>query len=196
MFTIAASGFSTVLGMHSDDVKTFAAGLQAGAAVIALVYIAIQLRRQTDSFRGQDRAAQAIVYHGFTDIMVSIDRCFFEHPELRPFFYSGAVADDEDPIHIQLVALAEMLRDLEDHLDRQQDMLQDSYEGWSKYFKYLRENSPTYAQHCAETRDWYKNAEKGAPVLPTPPRVDDAPTEGGASPRPGREEEPPAASPR
>ncbi len=142
MLTIAVTGVSALLGMSSDDVRTSAAGLQAVAAVIALGYIAIQLKRQTDSFRGQDRAAQAIVYGGFTDIMVGIDRCFFENPELRPYFYSGAVADRNDPIYTRLTALAEMLRDLEDHLDRQQDMLTDSYEGWNEYFNYLRDNSP------------------------------------------------------
>lgn len=177
--------------MTPGDWQAIGQCVQAAAAILALPYIALQVRHaraearhqrdqaearagidseqlshQVAAIEASTRAAEAAVYQGFNELMMRIDLCFVEHPELRPFFYGGLDLEGdrlaEQRTEQQVMAMAETFRDLEDHVARCQLFLGvEVFRGWQRYFSHIREHSPAFKQFCHETGAWYAEGEFG-----------------------------------
>lgn len=170
-----------------NDIQAMAESLQAFASLIALPYIALQVRHAKNDARRQNDhaaelarlqteqlshqvkaseehavAAEAAVYHGFIDLMMRIELCLVRYPEIRAYFYGGATMSSNTPTDPRVLVVAEMLRDLEDHVAKHEHFLDTgSFTGWQRYFEFIRENSPVYCQFCSDTSDWYADGDWG-----------------------------------
>lgn len=184
-----------VLAWLSDnDLQALGQCVQAAAALLALPYIAVQLyetkkqageqaRMHSDQLEHQIKAiessttaAKASVYQGFTDLMVRIDMCFVDHPDLRPYFYGKQDVPPEGSEAQRVFAIAEALRDLEDHVARHEHFLEPAvFAGWKEYFTFLRAHSPAYARFCDFTTEWYVDGGAGRRT-PDAGRRDESPS--------------------
>jgi hypothetical protein len=163
-----------IAALSDADLQALGQCVAAAASLLALPYIALQLyqakkeaadqarvyseqaEHQFRAIEGSTRAAKASVYQGFTDMMVKIDMCFIAHPELRPYFYGKQDFPPGAPEDQRVIAMAETLRDLQDHVLRHEHFLEPAvFAGWKAYFSFLCEHGPVFRRFCSLSSDWY-----------------------------------------
>jgi hypothetical protein len=90
--------------------------------------------------------------------VLTLDRVFLDHPELRPYFFEGKDLKESDPLYAQVEAVADM------HLDVFADTLDyclvfpDDWrrpEGYKSYIRSRLALSPVMRRRLEKKADWF-----------------------------------------
>jgi hypothetical protein len=161
---------------------TFVETLAGVFGVLGVFLLVWQLNQAQESIRSD--TINQIYGH-----MVEIDKFFFEHPELKPYFYDDKYIGEDNPLfdqseasfemhRAQVYATTEMIADFFSEALLGVSHLKDStYQGWREYIKYVYKSSPPLRQLYCQRKDWYKDElagelfeeahqEMGGPNLP------------------------------
>lgn len=106
--------------------------------------------------RHMARATRASVYQTVAEQMMSVDRLFIDHPELRPYLYDGQELPADPRERSRITATAELLVDFLDNIASQSRHIPDYLCGpWYVYFQDLARSSPAMRQFWLDRRSWY-----------------------------------------
>jgi len=117
--------------------------------------------KQTDEFVRQTNHSidtnRAVLSQNVNGMMNRISTLFFEHPELRQYFYENVTAPDEEPVRSQVDILAEMFVDFMS-LALTNEILAplDERAGWVNYFSDLTRSSPAIRAYWKLHHHWYE----------------------------------------
>ena len=128
------------------------------ASSIGVIYSLWLLNQQTGIFNRQ-------LMEGITQTMTSysmeISRIFLEHPDLRPYFFSGQAIDTNHPDYLQAEAIAEVILDIFWTMSSQAKRVQGEFanpearELWQNYIRDCFAQSPILAGFLTMRKDWY-----------------------------------------
>jgi hypothetical protein len=128
-----------------------------GAGSVALVGSIVFLISEARSIseNSKDQVHQAMVRE-----MLSADRLFVTHPQLRPYFYDGVLIAPGDPDYDRACAVAEYLLDyLEAYIVRK-DRFREIWHSdwWDKYLHDSFRMSPLLCDYLRRCEAWYAPA--------------------------------------
>lgn len=138
--------------------------IQAITAIISLPFLMLSvwiLQRQTREVAQQTKlsadATKASIYSNINAQMIEIDRFFFDHPEIKPYFYGNAEFSKENPDYERILSVAEMLMDFMDNAFMLMPHMPDfPWETtWIRYFNDLIVSSPALQKFWVDNREWY-----------------------------------------
>jgi hypothetical protein len=119
----------------------------AFAALCATLY---QIRDAVRSIRGQ-------TYQRVYEVMIGIDRFFFDHPAYKPYFYpeSGEPKyPPDDPV--RLASVAEMMADYFDSVYHQGDsMPKQTSQGFREFMRSVYHHSKELQNYIRLNEKWY-----------------------------------------
>jgi hypothetical protein len=102
------------------------------------------------------RATGADVYQAIADQMLAVDRLFFDHIDLRDFFFANQPLPSAGPTRERIFAAAELFVDLMDEVIAQERHLPRAMaHSWANYFVSVARTSPAIQQFWRAKRDWY-----------------------------------------
>jgi hypothetical protein len=126
----------------------------SGDAILAATMVVFLLQA-----RYMTRSTRSTVYQTVADQMMSIDRLFVEHPELRQYFYGNGLPPAEVLDRERVAAATELLVDFMDNVTKQARQIPEYLSGtWEKYFRTIASTSPSLRAFWSEHRDWYDAA--------------------------------------
>jgi hypothetical protein len=128
-----------LLTLSPDWVGAIATAVGAVGTIISLIFLYSQLRDIKSSVRSS-------TYLNLYEQMIEIDKFFFDHPELRPYFYEGKPGGDnmrDEKAANRLNSVAEMMIDFFDMAYHQRDcMPPGTVAGFENYMKRIYRSSP------------------------------------------------------
>jgi hypothetical protein len=130
---------------------TVIAVMSALVAAVAAVAATLQVRLVRKQTKYAEDVAIATLYHRTGHQFVELDRFFVDHPELRPFFYSGAHVPKDILLKNQIEACAEMLFDLAEVCHANHSVLKGTAKDWDRYFSFIYTNSPALREYSEST---------------------------------------------
>ena len=90
--------------------------------------------------------------------ILTLDRVFLDHPELRPYFYEGKDITEKDPMYPRVVAVAEMHMDVFDYVLEYYENFPEQFpelEAGHKWIHDMFESSPITKRHFQAKKHWY-----------------------------------------
>jgi hypothetical protein len=90
--------------------------------------------------------------------VLALDRIFFDHPELRPYFYEGKDLDEADPLYPKVAAVAEMHLDVFDHdIEYRQQFPKQYYspQAMERFVHNMLAKSPVMRRYLRKNAEWY-----------------------------------------
>jgi hypothetical protein len=117
--------------------------------------------KQTNEFVRQTNHAidtnRAILSQNVNGSMSGLSRLFFDHPDLRCYFYGGVNPPVDEPERTRVEILAEMFVDFMS-LALTNEVLAPSDEraGWETYFCDIAGKSPALREFWSAHHDWYE----------------------------------------
>jgi hypothetical protein len=137
--------------------------LQAAALFVQLVTVVLVVL-QLASLR---RSIRSQTYQRIYEVMIGIDRFFFEHKGLRPYFYPHArglkkevdekESNDEKVSRDELDSLTEMMVDYFDNVYYQRKCMPNrrAFEAFSEYMRSVYHHSEEMQHFIEDRRPWY-----------------------------------------
>lgn len=117
---------------------------------ISALFVWIQVRDLRISIQSQ-------TYQTVYEKMFEFHRFFFEHPEMKKFFYHGTDLPDEDGERLEIVA--EWMCDyFDDVYHQRRTMPPATFDEWKTFMQEIYENSPVLRRHIARRQLWYPEA--------------------------------------
>jgi uncharacterized membrane protein YozB (DUF420 family) len=109
-----------------------------------------------------ERGIRSTSYHSTYNLMVEIDRFFFENTKMIKYFREGVElsATDDNETKKQVMMVAEMLADYFDNVFHQKKTLpsKKTYYGFEAYMQETYSNSPALKEYLKERKRWYPEA--------------------------------------
>ena len=132
-------------------------GLLGLAVSIAL--LAWQSRAVAQQAKVSNAIAGTSVLHNTLESIRAIYVIFFDHPELRQYFYDGMPSPRRGERRVRVITLAEMMADaLEDGLMGTRLVpASESADDWSDYCCYLLRQSPALREIVLWRPQWWPN---------------------------------------
>lgn len=123
----------------------------AGDMILAVTFVVFVVQAQS-----MTRSTRASVYQTVAEQMMSIDRLFVEHPELRPYFYGSKPSPSEELDRERVAATCELFLDFMDNVVGQTRHIPEYLTGpWQEYFQSIASTSPSLREFWRTNRDWY-----------------------------------------
>ncbi len=139
---------------------TAVGGLLGLAVSVAL--LVWQTRAVAEQSRVSNAIAGTSVLHDALESVRPIYMLFFDHPELRQYFYDGALCPRRGKQRVRIITVAEMLADaLEDGLVGTRLVpSSESFDDWSDYCQYLLQHSPALSEIVTWRPQWWPNLHR------------------------------------
>lgn len=119
-----------------------------------------QLKIQSEQLIIQNREFKLSLYASLTANVFEVNRILMNHPELRKYFYEGALVTNDDPIEL-VATVAEFILDFFSVLQEHNRFLQGdhlpSYDQWVRYIQDLFRSSPFLCVQLSTNMDWYES---------------------------------------
>src|SRR5688572_43181 len=100
-------------------------------ALVVGLFSLVVINRQTREIATQTKysaaSLQSSAYKAITDQVLEADKLFIEKPKLRPYFYSGAEIDKDNPDYAAVEAIAEYQLDYFDSVQHQLKVRKDVF---------------------------------------------------------------------
>ena len=132
--------------------------IAGSVGVIASLWL---LSRQTRVFNRQLLEGISQSMMGYS---LEISRLFLEHPDLRPYFFSGKTIHESHPDYLQAEAVAEVMLDIFWTMMSQARRIQDdeytneeTRAQWALYIGDCFASSPLLTSFLIKRKDWYGN---------------------------------------
>jgi hypothetical protein len=99
----------------------------------------------------QSIMTQSQTYQNATMTLYYLTQYFIEHPEDKPYFYSGKDFPRQDPDFTRLYTLAELF------VDGMDDLIENrvAWPTWQRFFYDVYHTSPILRRYYTEHYDWY-----------------------------------------
>jgi hypothetical protein len=120
-----------------------------------------ELKHQLDllnkSTEAQNELTRSQIYQNAKMPLDYITQYFIEHPEDKPYFYSGKDFPRQDPDFTRLYTLAELFVDAIDNLLVNKENAPDALDwtGWPTFFHDVYQRSPIMQRYYREHTAWY-----------------------------------------
>ncbi|RPJ73772.1 MAG: hypothetical protein EHM20_11690 [Alphaproteobacteria bacterium] len=135
-------------------------------AVVSLLYLREQIKQAKEQFKQAkesiEKAKESIIsssYHSTHNLMIEIDRHFFDHPEMIKYFRDKAELSSaqNDKEKMQVKMTAEMLADYFDNVFHQKGTLPttDAYMAFQNYMQETYANSPALNEYLNKKEGWH-----------------------------------------
>jgi hypothetical protein len=128
-------------------------GLSALVTITSLALVATQ----TMDLR---RSVQRDTYQKAYQTVFDLDRLFLDHPELKPYFYSGQTLDAKtDPVlRARVESTAEWISDFFDNLFYNVKLgPNEDWSAWESYIEETFRRSPALRDYVQAHRGWYSD---------------------------------------
>lgn len=127
--------------------------------VLTIVLVVRQTREMTRQSIYAAYGTAGNIYKDVSIQMMEIDRLFFEHPELRPYFYENQPLPDDPREMTRIEALAELFMDFLDMVivleTTTPPEMNIPWAEWQDYIAELYLSSPAIRHFYHANRDWY-----------------------------------------
>lgn len=136
------------LSLHElAEIGQVVAGVASVGVVASLLFVRKQVKLQADDSRTE-------LITGMTTLITSVSGVFIEYPEMRKYFHSDAVPDDEDCERARAIALtfANTLDHVVEHLHLMGDRTRTA---WLAYICHIHGNSPVFTEILSEHESWW-----------------------------------------
>lgn len=162
MITATAGLFSNVATWASLTLLALSVGVYSLQAR-ELVKQRKEFVKQTDEFVRQTNHSidinRAILSQNINGMMNKISSLFFEHPELRQYFYDNANLPDDDFTQTRVTILAEMFIDFMSMTLTNEILAPiDETSAWATYFSDIAKSSPAIRSYWELHHQWYEGA--------------------------------------
>jgi hypothetical protein len=142
--------------MNYTALEAIGSLLGGAASVISLIGILFAVTEVRRARKIVDRETDYRIY----DMMLDLDRFFIEHPDLRPYVYSGKRLPDTTTEgtqeHERVMAAVEMVVDFMECAYTQFDLMPIHQRiGWIDYMIDIGKNSPLICELLDREREWY-----------------------------------------
>jgi hypothetical protein len=90
--------------------------------------------------------------------VVTLDKVFLDHPELRPYFYDGKDLDESHPLYSTVETVADMHLDVYGYNLDYRLVFPDDYRSAAAYKRYVRDRlsrSPVMRRRLAAKGEWF-----------------------------------------
>jgi len=149
-----------------EEAALMATIVQGVVSVITIVTVLISiacLYRKSRETTGQSAASVhanvSSTYQAISVQAMELDKIFFEHPELKPYFYDNAPPPEEQILLERIKSLAELHMDFMDmalvQVNAEPEFVDIPFEVYIIYFKELLASSPIMRDFYREYRQWY-----------------------------------------
>jgi hypothetical protein len=126
--------------------------------VVSVYLIMHQTREMSSQTQCLIDSLASNVYQNVTLQIFALDEIFIDHPELRPYFYSGKDISEGNPDYQRALATAEFILDLfgtSFDLMPQYPKNWSSGDAWKAYIQQTFASSPILCWYLDEHIDWY-----------------------------------------
>jgi hypothetical protein len=127
------------------------------ALIISLYLVRLQAREMASQTKSLVASLESNTYQNIPAQMFTLDEIFINHPELRPYFYSGKEIGEDDSNYQRVLATAEFVLDLFgtsfDLMPRYPQNWPRS--AWEEYVKDFFANSPILCKFLSSNSAWY-----------------------------------------
>ncbi len=139
-----------LLALSPEWFGAIATAVGAVGTIISLIFLYRQLKDLKSSVR-------STTYLNLYAQMIEIDRFFYAHPELKPYFYYGKEVGELDEKEMnRLNSVAEMMIDFFDMAYHQQECMPvETIEGFENYMKGVYKKSPVMAKFIGKNAAFY-----------------------------------------
>jgi hypothetical protein len=128
------------------------------AGSLGVIYSLWLLNRQTSIF---NRQLMEGITANMTGYSLEISRLFLQHPDLRPYFFSGQTIEDGHPDYLRAEAVAEVILDIFWTMGSQARRIQGEFANpgaralWENYVRDCFATSPILTKFLTMRKDWY-----------------------------------------
>ena len=146
-----------ILGNIGDLVGGIATLLALGT----IVYVLQQTREMSKQNRIGAKSALISVYKEISSVMLEIDKMFLEYPDLRKYFYDGAVLRKKTRKYNQALSIAEWFLDFMDMFvvmgkaAPEHPGVSLPWQDWNVFFREIYSTSPIIREYWAAHCNWY-----------------------------------------
>ncbi len=148
-----------VLVSISSVLQGIVAIFSLATVVLTIVLVVRQTREMTRQSIYSAYGTAGNIYKDVSIQMMEIDRLFFEHPEIRPYFYDNQPPPDDPHEAARIEALAELFMDFLDMVivleTTTPPELNIPWAEWQDYIADLYLSSPAIRHFYRTNRDWY-----------------------------------------
>jgi len=125
--------------------------------IISLVLLIRQTRDMTMQTKFVAESLRTSAYEAVASQMFTVDEIFINHPELRPYFYSGKDISEDDPAYNRVIAVAEFILDFFGSVLLQMQHFPQVWprKWWEEYFIDSFANSPVLCRYLENVKEWY-----------------------------------------
>jgi hypothetical protein len=130
--------------------------LEGMSTIASLTSVMIVLNQSIDLRRTVQRDTYQKAYQTVFDL----DRLFLDHPELKPYFYSGQTLDAKtDPVlRARVESTAEWISDFFDNLFYNVKLgPNEDWSAWESYIEETFRRSPALRDYVQAHRGWYSD---------------------------------------
>ena len=139
----------------------FVGGVSTLLALGTIVYVLRQTREMTRQNQISAKTTLIGMYKEISSVMLEIDKLFFEHPDLRKYFYDGANIDIKDKKYNEVLGLSEYFLDFMDMFVVMGNYAPEypgtnlPWSDWNVFFREIYSNSPIVRKYWADHQHWY-----------------------------------------
>lgn len=135
-----------------DALGSFLSGIASLLSLAGIIFAVFEIRRARHVV---DRETDYRIY----EMMLDVDRFFFDNPDMRPYIYEGQEPPEgfeDTPDYQRLLSAVEYLLDFFECAYTQFDLM-PVYQriGWIQYMAWIGQNSPFIKRFIDEEQEWY-----------------------------------------
>lgn len=152
--------------MELETIALLASIAEGVVSIVTLITILISLYlvlRQTQEMTEQSAASVhatiSSTYQAISSQAIEINRIFFDHPDLKPYFYDNVPPPEDPLLRAKLESLAEIHMDFMDmalvQVETRPPEVDIPFEVYETYFRQILETSPVMREYYKGYRLWY-----------------------------------------
>jgi hypothetical protein len=146
--------------MHISDLIKLIVSLASFVTVcVTLFFLVLQNRTIVLQTKFNLQSVESNVFSTMTNQSLASDEVFLSHPELRPYFYSGKVLVENDPLAERVKSAAEYYLDYFEsqttQLRKYPNLWRSEKNAWEANIIDMFAWSPVLCQYLEINKDWY-----------------------------------------
>jgi hypothetical protein len=146
--------------MHISDLIKLIVSLASFVTVcVTLFFLVLQNRTIVLQTKFNLQSVESNVFSTMTNQSLASDEVFLSHPEIRPYFYSGKVLVENDPLADRVKSAAEYYLDYFEsqttQLKKYPNLWRSEKNAWESNIIDMFAWSPVLCQYLEINKDWY-----------------------------------------
>jgi len=133
----------------------------SGLGLVSIILLIIQTRAMTTQTKQLSDSLESAALTNISSQEFEINKIFFEHPELRPYFFDGKDIDETNKDYARVFALASLRHDFiatffyqSKYIPEFQSENNQTWQLWDRYIKDIYAKSPVMCKHLERAADY------------------------------------------